>query len=141
MQRNTKQFDYHLQKSQLKRSLFISEVSLSLATFLSFQIWCSFLTKNHLSSKERQCLTVKHCLSFILEFSCLNFFWRKSITFQLGKQYLNGCNCKSFYLKFVKSSDCKAQIENWILNGVYSLGLWELNFLPMPSLHKCIYWN
>ena len=45
----------------------------------------------------------------------------------------NGC-----YLKFVESSDSKAQIENWILNGVYSLDLWE-DFLPMPWLHKCIY--
>ena len=57
-------------------------------------------------------------------------FRQEVVTFQLGKTNKNGCNCILFFIRFVKSLDSKAQIENWTLNGVYSLGLWELNFLP-----------
>ena len=95
MQRNTKQFCwvYHLQRSQLKRTLFVSAVLLTVfgsSNVFPMQIWDSFLNKNHLSCKQSQTLPFFGALWLIYLFQQLfEFFWRESITFKLGKKYIS----------------------------------------------------
>jgi hypothetical protein len=91
MQRSTKPFCwvYHLQKSQLKRTLFVSAVLLRVfgsSNVFLMQIWDSFLTKNHLSCKQSQTLPLFGALWCIYLFQQqFEFFWWESITFKIGK--------------------------------------------------------
>ena len=64
---------YNLGNSQLKRTLFVSAVLLSLFGFSNvfpMQIWDSCLTKNHLSSKFKHCHSLVHSAAVFLS-SCL----------------------------------------------------------------------
>ena len=60
---------YNLGNSQLKRTLFVSAVLLSLFGFSNvfpMQIWDSCLTKNHLSSKFKHCHSLVHSAAVFL---------------------------------------------------------------------------
>ena len=74
---------YHFQKSQLKRTIFVSAVLLSLfgsSNVFPMQIWDSFLT-SHLSSKESQTLPFFGALWWIYLFQQLFELFRwESIT-------------------------------------------------------------
>ena len=94
MQRSTKQFCwvYHLQKSQLKMTLFVAAVLLRVfgsSNIFPMQIWDSFLTRNHLSCKHSQTLPFFGAIWWIYLFQQLfEFFWRESFTFKMGKKYI-----------------------------------------------------
>ena len=115
--------------------------------------WPKFINISHSAAAGLPLLgflgrTPKHCAfsfsfiaAYILVWSIFPYLCTHDVngTFK-GKLTQPQSLCFTFCALFqTLLSNSKAQIENWILHGVYSLGLWELNFLPMPSLHKCIY--
>ena len=75
---------YHFQKSQLKRTIFVSAVLLSLfgsSNVFPMQIWDSFPTKNHLGSKQSQ--TLPFFGATFLNLAVSTAVW----TFLAGKYY------------------------------------------------------
>ena len=116
MQRSTKQFCwvYHLQKSQLKRTL----LCLGLATFFQCKSETAFWIKT-ISVANR----VKHCHSVVnLSVStAVWIFWRESITFKGGKIYKYGCNCEQVLVMYLSTQ----------ISQLYTRLLFDDNFIHL----------